>query len=115
MKRLWSDDDLVAHFTVLSQGRQLLQNKTGATRLGFAVLLKCFQQEGSFPARHEIPFAVIRHIAQQIELAPELFVQYPTEGRTGEYHRAQIREELRFHPITEPEIEALLTWSGGCS
>ena len=110
MKRLWSDDDLVAHFTLFSQDRQLLQNKTGATRLGFAVLLKCFQQAVRFPARHEIPFAVIRHIAQQIELAPELFVQYPTEGRTAEYHRAQIREALGFHPITEPEIEALLAW-----
>lgn len=53
MKRLWSDEDLVAHFTLLPQDRQLLQNKTGATRLGFAVLLKCFQQEGRFPARQE--------------------------------------------------------------
>ncbi len=70
MKRLWSDDDLVAHFTLLPQDRQLLQNKTGATRLGFAVLLKCFQQEGRFPARHEIPFPVIRHLAEQLELAP---------------------------------------------
>src|SRR5436190_22268999 len=53
MKRLWSGDDLVAHFTLLSQDRELLQNKTGPTRLGFAVLLKCFQQEGRFPAKHE--------------------------------------------------------------
>jgi TnpA family transposase len=110
MKRLWSDEDLVAHFTLLPQDRELLQNKTGATRLGFAVLLKCFQQEGCFPARHEIPFPVVRHIAEQIELLPELFAQYQTEGRTAEYHRAQIREALGFHPITEPEIEAILAW-----
>ncbi len=110
MKRLWTDEDLVAHFTLLPQDRQLLQNKTGATRLGFAVLLKCFQQEGRFPARHEIPFSVVRHLAEQVELAPELFVQYPTEGRTAEYHRAQIREALGFRPSTEADSEAILSW-----
>src|SRR5579859_4639429 len=110
MKRLWSDDDLVAHFTLLPQDRELLQNKTGPTRLGFAVLFKCFQQEGRFPAKHEIPFTVVRHLAEQIEMDAELFVQYPAEGRTVEYHRAQIREALGFHPITDPEIEAILSW-----
>ncbi|MCC6444123.1 MAG: Tn3 family transposase [Armatimonadetes bacterium] len=110
MKRLWNDEDLVAHFTLLPQDRQLLQNKTEATRLGFAVMLKCFQQEGRFPARHEIPFAVIRHIADQIELHPELFVHYPTQGRTAEYHRAQIREALGFRPSTEADSEAILRW-----
>lgn len=110
MKRLWSDEDLVAHFTLLPQDRQLLQNKTGATRLGFAVLLKCFQQEGRFPARHEIPFPIVRHIAEQLELLPELFVQYPMQGRTAEYHRAQIREALGFRPSTETDSEAILAW-----
>ena len=65
MKRLWSDDDLVAHFTLLPQDRELPQNMTGATRLGFAAQLRCFQQEGRFPAKHEIPFTVDRHITDK--------------------------------------------------
>src|SRR6266436_209163 len=35
-----------------------LANKTGPTRLGYALLLKCFQYEGHFPpAKHDIPSA----------------------------------------------------------
>jgi hypothetical protein len=44
--------------------RALLGNKTGATRLGFAVLLKLFQAEGRFPRRPEdVPAAAIGAIA----------------------------------------------------
>ena len=36
-------------------------NKTGATRLGFALLLKFFQREGRFPFfKNEIPNVVMR-------------------------------------------------------
>ncbi len=38
-------------WTLHAADRALLGNKTGATRLGFAVLLKLFQAEGRFPRR----------------------------------------------------------------
>jgi hypothetical protein len=41
--------------------RTLLGNKTGATRLGFAILLKTFQVNGRFPYRlEEVPVAAGR-------------------------------------------------------
>ncbi len=43
MKRHWTMDELVDHWTLLPSDVALLANKTGATRLGFAVLLKYFQ------------------------------------------------------------------------
>jgi hypothetical protein len=43
MKRDSSADELVAQWTLLPNELALLGNKTGATRLGFAVLLKFFQ------------------------------------------------------------------------
>lgn len=49
MKRLWTDDDLLDHRTLSQDEFELLANKSGHTRLGFAILLKCFQYEGRFP------------------------------------------------------------------
>ena len=49
MKRHWEIDELVEHWTLLPRETELLTNKTGATRLGFAVLLKFFQLEAYFP------------------------------------------------------------------
>jgi hypothetical protein len=49
MKRHWETDELVEHWTQLPRETELLTNKTGATRLGFAVLLKFFQLEAYFP------------------------------------------------------------------
>jgi hypothetical protein len=43
MKRDWSADELAEHWTLLPSEQALLSNKSGATRLGFAVLLKFFQ------------------------------------------------------------------------
>ena len=52
MKQHWGTDELVEHWTLLPRETELLTNKTGATRLGFAVLLKFFQLEAYFPNMH---------------------------------------------------------------
>lgn len=46
MKRQWETEELVEHWTLDVEDSALLGNKTGATRLGFAVLLKFFRREG---------------------------------------------------------------------
>ena len=51
MKRDWQADELAEQWTPLPGERELLANKTGATRLGFAVLLKFFQCERAFRSR----------------------------------------------------------------
>jgi hypothetical protein len=43
-------DELVDQWTLLEGERKLLANKTGATRLGFAMLVKFFKLHGRFPA-----------------------------------------------------------------
>jgi hypothetical protein len=56
MKRVWTADELVEYWTLTPSELALLANKTGPTRLGFALLLKFFQSEGRFPQRrNEIP------------------------------------------------------------
>ena len=42
-------DELVERFTLLPDELALLRNKTGATRLGFAMLLKHLIWKGQFP------------------------------------------------------------------
>ena len=57
MKREWAAEELAEHWTLLPDERELLANKTGVTRLGFAVLLKFFQAESRFPrASQEVPW-----------------------------------------------------------
>jgi hypothetical protein len=76
MKRQWEHEELVEHWTLDIEDRILLGNKTGATRLGFAVLLKFFQHEGRFPPhKNEVPGIVITFLATQVGVAPEAYVQ----------------------------------------
>ncbi len=75
MKRTWDIEELVEHFTLLPQDMDLLANKTGPTRFGFAVLLKYFQYEARFPAaKQDVPKALITYLANQLNLSPELYL-----------------------------------------
>src|SRR6266581_435913 len=111
MKRQWTRDELVDHWTLAPNELELLANKTGATRLGFAVLLKAFRVEGRFPRqKHDVPGVVIVHVANQVNVAADLYPSYEWSGRTIEYHRAQIREFLGFHEATVHDGNELVTW-----
>lgn len=44
MKRNLELDELIEHFTILPNEMKLIENKTGETRIGFAVLLKFFSK-----------------------------------------------------------------------
>ena len=59
--------DIEDRWTLRVADRALLGNKTGTTRLGFAVLLKLFQAEDRFPRRpEEVPAAVVEALASQV-------------------------------------------------
>ena len=67
MKREWTDLELAEHWTLLPSEAALLANKTGPTRLGFAVLLKYFQYAARFPlSMQEVPTTAIAYIAGQV-------------------------------------------------
>ncbi len=111
MKRQWTPDELAEYWTLTSRDVELIANKTGATRLGFALLLRFFQYEGRFPPhRGDVPTAAIVYVAQQLALPPELYAQYAWTGRTLAYHRLQIRQALGFRESTDQDIEDLTAW-----
>jgi hypothetical protein len=90
---------------------RLVGNKAGATRLGFAALLKFFELEARFP-RHagEVPPAAVDYLAGQVKVDPTLFASYSWTGRTIEYHRAQVRRALGFREASRADEEKLVFW-----
>src|SRR5437899_2660310 len=111
MKRTWTSEELLEHFTLLPDELNAVGNKSGATRLGFAVLFKCFRYEGRFlRSRQEAAPEVVRFLATQVSVDSALFAQYAWEGRTIEAHRAQIRAITKVREFRRTDEEALLTW-----
>ena len=111
MKRTWTSEELLEHFTLLPDEVAAVGNKSGPTRLGFAALLKCLQYEGCFPrSRAEVAPEVVRFLAVQVGVDAALFAQYLWEGRTIEAHRAQIREMTKLREVRRADEEALVNW-----
>ncbi len=111
MKRLWTPAELAEEWTLRPDELALLSNKSGHTRLGFAVMLKYFGHEGRFPhAKPDVPGAVVAHIAEQVGVPSEGYLEYDWKSRSSEYHRAQIRAFLGFREATAGDSEDLSLW-----
>ena len=78
-----------------------VMTKHHGTRLGFAVLLVFFRNQGRFPrTAREIDAVFVEAIARQLAItAPPDFAPILT-GRTAERHRAEIRELTGFREAT---------------
>jgi hypothetical protein len=111
MKRQWENEELIEHWMLTAWDLAQLGNKSGATRLGFAVLLKFFQREARFPTyKNDIPGVVIAFVATQVSVAPEAYLQYDWQGRTIKDHRAEIRKLFEFRESTVADGEQLKQW-----
>src|SRR5215813_5560428 len=103
--------NLIEHWMLSIWDLAQLGNKTGATRLGFALLLKFFQRMGRFPAfKNEVAGQVIAFVATQVGVAPEAYLQYDWQGRTIKDHRAEIRRLLGFRESTVADAEQMQHW-----
>jgi hypothetical protein len=111
MKRHWTHEDLVEHFTLLPAERDLIATARGDhTRLALAVLLKSFQLDGRFPITpHEVPASVAAFLAQQLALDPLVFGRYDWWGRVIDDHRRLIRVTLGVQAWTNADTPALIT------
>ncbi len=69
MRGEWSPEELVESWTLLGDDWERVGNKSGATRLGFAVLLKFFELEARFPrAAGDVPSAAVAYLAEQVRV-----------------------------------------------
>src|SRR5438874_9630906 len=112
MKRQWTNEELIANFTISAKELDLIDNsKTDHTLLGASCLLKYFQYEGRFPSqKQDVPPIVIVHLAQQLGVIPEKIIPYDWEGRTIKAHRAAIRTFLDVHEATLADEETMVEW-----
>jgi len=111
VKREWGPEDLIACWTLGDDDWRLLGNKPGATRLGFALLLKFFELEARFP-RHsgEVPRDAVSYVAGQLKVPAEAFAEYDWSGRTLKRHRSQVRSALGFREASRKDEDRLATW-----
>ncbi|MGI8728902.1 MAG: DUF4158 domain-containing protein [Solirubrobacteraceae bacterium] len=87
-------DDVVEHFTLDERERELLRNKSGSTRLGFAAMLKFLGWKGRFArGLFELPDDAIDHLARQVKVAAPQIGAYDFTGRQIKNHRREIRDQ----------------------
>jgi len=111
MRQDWESEELVARWTLLEDDWRLVGNKRGATRLGFALLLKFFEHEARFPEHvGEFPHTVVEYVASQVGVDPSEFGSYDWSARTIRYHRARIREHFGFREATRADEGRFSVW-----
>jgi len=99
MKRNWTADEQLEHFTILENEMALVSNFNQSGKLGFMAMLKFFQMEARFPtSKDEIPLAILEFLAKQLRIDPEKFDGYVFEGRSFKRHKAVIRNHFGYVP-----------------
>jgi hypothetical protein len=84
-------DELVEHWTLLDDERELAAGKRGPTRLGFALLLKFCAGAGRFPrGRSELAGDAVEFVARQPGVPASDLGFYEWSGHTSEY-QGQVR------------------------
>ncbi|MFJ6492019.1 DUF4158 domain-containing protein [Streptomyces californicus] len=90
--------------TLLEEDQERLRNKSGANRLGFALLLKFFEVEARFPEdAGEIPVPEVSYVAQQVKAA-EAWAAYDWSGRAIKRHRMETRGAFGFRAHDEVDV-----------
>lgn len=111
MRQEWEPEDLIEVWTLLEDEVVRLRNKTGANRLGFALLLKFFEVEARFPENaREVPTPAVAYVAQQVKVPAEQWAAYDWQGRAITRHRTEIRTAFGFRAGTEEDQERLAEW-----
>lgn len=114
MKKNWNEEELLANFMLMLNELHLsMGNKTETNRLGFAVLLKYFQQKARFPSqKQDIPKVVIEYIAKQLDVSHDQFDEYSWGGKEKTYtrHRKNIRDFFGFQELTRTDNDRLGQW-----
>lgn len=111
MRSEWEFEDLIASWTLVEADWKLIANKSGATRLGFALLLKFFEIDARFPDRmDEIPTAAVSFVAEQVKVPASALESYDWSGRSITLHRGQIRKAFGFRECSEGDKQKLAMW-----
>jgi TnpA family transposase len=104
-------DELIDRWTLVDDELALVAGKRGATRLGFALLLRFYTEQGRFPrGRSEIPDSAVEYVARQVGVATSEVAFYDWSGRTIKAHRVQIRRALGYRECSVADADKLTEW-----
>ncbi|MEU0744431.1 DUF4158 domain-containing protein [Streptomyces sp. NPDC006134] len=110
MRQDWEPEDLIEVWTLLEDDMKRVRNKSGTTRLGFALLLKFFEAEARFPeSAKEVPAAAVEYVAQQVKV-PAAWADYGRQSKAIQRHRGEIRAAYGFRANTEEDQDRLAGW-----
>ncbi|MFD3734585.1 DUF4158 domain-containing protein [Streptomyces sp. NPDC058632] len=102
MRQDWDPEDLIEVWTLLEDDMRRVRNKSGATRLGFALLLRFSEMEARFPeSAKEVPAAAVVYVAQQVKVPAEAWADYDWQSRAIQRHRGEIRAAYGFRANLE--------------
>ena len=110
MQRHWAIDELIDHWTLLPAEQEVLGTSKDANRLGLAVMLKAFQQEGRFLYHTTDVPSVVDYVSRQVGVHAGLYVTYDWRGRSSSTHRSLIRDYLNFRSFAESDAASLVAW-----
>ncbi|MDP3973003.1 MAG: DUF4158 domain-containing protein [Candidatus Nanopelagicales bacterium] len=104
-------DELVEYFTLHPDEHDQLRNKTGATRLGFALVLKHVLWQARFPVGiSDLPDNAIEFVARQVGVPGTEMGSYDWNSRQSKRHRTEIREATGFRPCSVADADTLTAW-----
>jgi len=104
----------VDHCTLSGDEAGCLRNKTGSTRLGYAVQLKFLIWRGRFPKmRLELPPDAVEHVAKQVGVAATELGFYDFTSRAAKRHRSELRDLTGWHECTKADLIKLVSQLGG--
>ena len=84
MARVLDDDELIRNWTLAGDELEQLSGRRGATKLGFALLLRFYAVHGRFPAgRSEIPDQAVAHVARLVDVPAAELGFHEWDGRTS--------------------------------
>lgn len=103
----------LARYFFLSEADHALiaERRRKHNKLGFAVQLCTLRYLGTFlPNPLQVPQVVVEHLAQQLDLPPEVFVKYALREETRYNHRRTITEYLGYREFDDFQVFRLIRW-----
>jgi hypothetical protein len=109
--RVLGDDELIGNWTLVGDELEQLSGRRGATKLGFALLLRFYAVHGRFPAgRGEIPDQAVAHVARLVDVPADEMGLYEWDGRMIKAHRADVRRYFGFRECSVADADKAAEW-----
>ena len=111
MKRHWTKEELKTFWTLSKSEIELLRNKKDFNKFGFAISLKYYQYTFSpLSSKDEIPKAITKHIAVQLQLDNRIFRFYDLQGRTAKRNREEMKDYISVTYNVSEAVQTLKEW-----